>query len=441
MDDYYNDWQSTRTVTECNMFMFQNQIGSDVTFTLGQSGEDVVSAHKYVLCSRSSVFFAMLCGPFHSDGDDTINIPDIEKDIFLALLRFMYSEEVSITADNVTQILYAARKYSVLQLARKCRDFLEDNISTDNVSVILENAHIFDEEGLYQNCLSYIFQHPYECVQSDQFSDLCRSCFERIMGSDDLQLDEDLVLPIVMKWASKQCKKQDIPVTDENCRRVLGNLFYVVRFPIMNLQHFADNVAGNCSALTEKEKIELFMHMAGKNKSLSAGRFICRRRKPFKLVCERLGSVENASIENFRWKVGDIDKVDFSVSHNIVVLGLIIFGGRLENSTYKVASWLRNHSNDEVLGDINMKLQTTDKQTKYEILYRKPVAVKAGLRYSIHVLMKGPKTYWSESGHSSVKTQDITFTFYDNPEDSNGTSKTRGQIPGILFTRHLAETE
>ena len=87
MNDYHNDWQSGRSVTECNKYMLQHEIGCDVTFRVGVAGDEV-RAHKYVLASRSSVFFAMLYGPFqHGDAGTSIEIPDIEKDVFMCLLR------------------------------------------------------------------------------------------------------------------------------------------------------------------------------------------------------------------------------------------------------------------------------------------------------------------------------------------------------------------
>jgi len=65
-----DDWQNDLTLTESNRYMLENQIDCDVWFTLlpsgGAAGEELpvtVGSHRYMLVSRSPVFFAMLSGP------------------------------------------------------------------------------------------------------------------------------------------------------------------------------------------------------------------------------------------------------------------------------------------------------------------------------------------------------------------------------------------
>jgi len=72
-----NDWQSDLALTESNRYMLDNQVDCDVWFTLLPSGgatavgdgDEVllapvtVGAHRYMLVSRSPVFYAMLSGP------------------------------------------------------------------------------------------------------------------------------------------------------------------------------------------------------------------------------------------------------------------------------------------------------------------------------------------------------------------------------------------
>lgn len=78
------EWQLGKTLAECNRYMLDNQIDCDVTFRVGEIRE-VVMAHKYVLGSRSSVFYAMLYGPLAEKGD--ILITDMEPHTFQCLLR------------------------------------------------------------------------------------------------------------------------------------------------------------------------------------------------------------------------------------------------------------------------------------------------------------------------------------------------------------------
>lgn len=348
----------------------------------------------------------------------------------------MYCEEISINEDNVTHILYAARKYGISKVTKECRSFLEKNINPDNVCVIAENAHIFDEEELFKMCLDYIIKHAFESIHSEAFTQLCQSCVTKIIERDDLPLDEDHILECMTHWAKKQCSRQSLAVTEENQRAALGDLFYLIRFPIMNLTYFADNVAKNSKLLTEIEKINLYTYMAGTNKELSDIKFVTKRRKSFFITCTRLGALEKANVETFRWRTGELEKLDFKVSKKIEIHGIVVYGGRLEKSNYKVSAWLRKHDTDKVIADCHSKLSTTPEGITYRVFFRKPAIVQANKRYCIHLQMKGAKTYWSEEGTTNVTCHDVVFTFLDSQEYGNGTGARRGQIPGIIFTRY-----
>ena len=80
------DWQSGRSLVDCNKFMLRHEINCDVTFILGQK-KIPVKAHKYVLISRSSVFQSIFCGSISGAKDsDVIPVSDIDVDTFKALL-------------------------------------------------------------------------------------------------------------------------------------------------------------------------------------------------------------------------------------------------------------------------------------------------------------------------------------------------------------------
>ncbi|KAL5017580.1 hypothetical protein ScPMuIL_007169 [Solemya velum] len=106
-------WQSKKTITECHQHMLEEGIATDVTFLVGKE-KQIVRAHKYMLICRSPVFQAMFCGPQLLLSDDNkIVIPDIEPDVFLVLLRFIYYYKPSLSDSTVLSVLYAAKKYLV----------------------------------------------------------------------------------------------------------------------------------------------------------------------------------------------------------------------------------------------------------------------------------------------------------------------------------------
>jgi hypothetical protein len=56
----------------------------DVTFQVGKDGDEV-KAHKFVLMSRSSVFFSTFAK--HDPPKETLKVTDITKDVFIRFLE------------------------------------------------------------------------------------------------------------------------------------------------------------------------------------------------------------------------------------------------------------------------------------------------------------------------------------------------------------------
>ena len=83
-----DDWQAGKKVLECNKYMLDNNLFSDVKFQVGKAGR-LVSAHKCILASRSSVFAAMFYGGL-PERSDVIVVSDIEPEVFDILLRYFY---------------------------------------------------------------------------------------------------------------------------------------------------------------------------------------------------------------------------------------------------------------------------------------------------------------------------------------------------------------
>ena len=83
-----HNWQATKSsVRERNAVMFNNDLMADVHFMVGGNSSPLrIPAHKYVLATGSSVFFAMFYGGL-ADTSKDINIPDVEPAAFLNLLK------------------------------------------------------------------------------------------------------------------------------------------------------------------------------------------------------------------------------------------------------------------------------------------------------------------------------------------------------------------
>ena len=84
-----SDWQASYgSVTERNAVIFNSETLADVHFVVGAPPHvRRVPAHKLVLAVGSSVFEAMFFGGLAGAAADDIEIPDVDPEAFLNLLR------------------------------------------------------------------------------------------------------------------------------------------------------------------------------------------------------------------------------------------------------------------------------------------------------------------------------------------------------------------
>ena len=84
------DWQNSRGVLASNRYMLDNQVECDVQFVIStpDGARVYISAHSYVLISRSPVFNAMLNGPM-AENKNRIRICDVTPEAFNHLLGWV----------------------------------------------------------------------------------------------------------------------------------------------------------------------------------------------------------------------------------------------------------------------------------------------------------------------------------------------------------------
>ena len=122
--------------------MFTSMSIGDVTLVVKN---EEFPAHKAMLAARSSVFGAMFQHDIYmlENSSNRVELVDVEPDTFKTLLRFIYTDQVDLTAENSTALLAAADRYSVDPLKLKCEKFLAQDLSIENCCerLMLADAH------------------------------------------------------------------------------------------------------------------------------------------------------------------------------------------------------------------------------------------------------------------------------------------------------------
>ncbi|CAO2613977.1 BTB/POZ domain-containing protein 1 [Lemmus lemmus] len=234
----YN-WQATKaSLKERFAFLFNSELLSDVRFVLAAGGPQRIPAHRFVLAAGSAVFDAMFNGGMATTSAE-IELPDVEPAAFLALLRFLYSDEVQIGPETVMTTLYTAKKYAVPALEAHCVDFLTKHLRADNAFMLLTQARLFDEPQLASLCLDTIDKSTMDAISAEGFTDIDIDTLCAVLERDTLSIRESRLFGAIVRWAEAECQRQQLPVTFGNKQKVLGKALSLIRFPLMTIEEFA----------------------------------------------------------------------------------------------------------------------------------------------------------------------------------------------------------
>ena len=431
-EDY---WSSTTrcTIRERCQFMFNSELLSDVKFVVrdsqgGSESMEKIPAHKFLLAISSPVFYAMFYGEL-AEKKHSIDISDCDYKSLLELFRFVYSDEVKLNADNVMQVMYLAKKYMLPSLADKCSDFLRENMAASNVFHVLPNAQRHEEKDLENHCWEVIDKETDEAVKSDGFVTIERSVLEELVERESLKIREVELFKAVDCWATKECENQGLAAEGSVKRRILGErIVKAIRFPVMEQQEFADVVL-DCDILTKKESFDLMKYFNSVLKCPMG--FSEATRRVFLERVSRFGSISEAWL----YFGGYSNSIAVSVDKSIKLHAVRLCGS--ENNEYSV-TLIINDSNGVAVATKTDKFVSELIQCErgnyqgFDIAFESPVALQAGIQYSLEAFISGPPSWCGFVGLPRVEHAGVTF-FFANKAGSD-TRVNVGQFPELLFT-------
>uniref|UniRef100_A0A914WBW4 BTB domain-containing protein n=1 Tax=Plectus sambesii TaxID=2011161 RepID=A0A914WBW4_9BILA len=440
-------WQATKhTLKERFSFMFCNEILADVHFIVGRGDQrQRIPAHKFVLSTGSAVFDAMFNGAMAAAGasngahnNDDIELPDVEPAAFLALLKFLYSDDVTIGPESVMTTLYTAKKYAVPSLENACVDFLKRNLSPDNAFMLLTQARLFDEPQLAALCLEMIDKHTAEALNAEGFTDIDLETLCAVLERDTLRIREAPLYQAVVRWSTEECHRHQLPVMPEHQRELLSRALSLIRFPLMTVEEFAQSAAQS-GILTDRELVNLFLYFTVNPKPtvsfLDVPRCCVTGKEQ---VVNRFQRIEG------RWGYsGTPDRIKFTVDRRIFVVGFGLYGSIHGPTEYQVTIQIIHCGTGKVLATNDTSFSCDGSSSTFRVVFKEPVEITPSVTYIASACLKGPDSHYGTKGlrrivHQSPSSGCVTFQFTYAAGNNNGTSVEDGQIPEIIFYTKLS---
>ncbi|CAB3993420.1 BTB POZ domain-containing 6-like [Paramuricea clavata] len=401
---YHDDWQSSKkTVLQRNAYMLDNELMSDVSFTCGESSR-IFHAHKYVLATSSAVFFAMFYGNL-AEKESPICIPDAEEESFEEFLRFLYTDDCKITAENAIVVRYLAKKYLVSSLAEKCCEILEASIKPDNAFAVLKQAVQFDEKELEEKCWNIVSEKTQECINSEAFCSIGSSTLNAFLKKETFSITEMELFKAILKWTDKECERQGLNIEYDKTarRRILGDCVYEIPFLAMSEENFVKYVSPT-GILTDTEIVSISQKLYG----LDVTGLKWKEHKKKQPCFVSFSRFDPANVTSNSWNYIR----GYSDALTLVVNKAVLFHG------------------------VRLFEQDSDGVPGYNVMLPNPIPLLPNEEITIIATITGPYSHCGNSGKSSVKIDDIVVTFKDAPPGLSGneTSKNRGQFYKIFLS-------
>ncbi|XP_028400149.1 BTB/POZ domain-containing protein 2-like [Dendronephthya gigantea] len=250
------------TVFDRISYLYNNSIMSDMNLTYGEKGPgEIFFAHRCILAAVSPVFYEKCYAESSMNNISSIHLADMSGATFAGLLSFVYKDECPTDVDKAFEVLRLALQYKVFSFVDACQENLLPKITAEKGFELLELLIESQAEALVNASWQLIDRNPSDYFTSDHFLNINQATMDALLARETLCSDEMTIFQGVMRWVDNQCRLQDIQLTRENRRKILGDSIYKIRFLAMQQSEFIQKVGGEL--LTDLEVIAIVKFMNG----------------------------------------------------------------------------------------------------------------------------------------------------------------------------------
>ncbi|KAH7710932.1 BTB/POZ domain-containing protein 2-like protein [Aphelenchoides avenae] len=209
-------------------YFLEKERNHDVEFVIGEKSE-IVPANSTLLASCSEVFERIFFDDRFPrqlvDGVHRIEERDVTTEVFETFKRFVYTDELTLTNENVLPLYSLADKYAVLSLRLKTVDYFKAMLVPSDALAVLTAVSCYPE--LREICLCFIDHTASDVLANilgpyaEVVAALDRSDLQAVIERDSLGADEADVYRFTIYWAELQLVKKRGAVTPETIKAVL----------------------------------------------------------------------------------------------------------------------------------------------------------------------------------------------------------------------------
>lgn len=174
----------------------------DVTL---RAGGDKIYAHACVLAASSDYFRALLSGDFEDCHKRECDIPRSSSAIVNKVVVYMYTGKISITTNDVEDILSLADYLCIDNLKRFCALFLRENLTTDNCLFIKLLADKFSLQEVCKDAEKFIAPRFADLLLTEEALDLPAEYVVHLLKDSRFNyIREQDLIEFVIRWIDQE---------------------------------------------------------------------------------------------------------------------------------------------------------------------------------------------------------------------------------------------
>nr|XP_057937278.1 kelch-like protein 10 isoform X3 [Doryrhamphus excisus] len=204
--------------------------------------------HKIILCNCSPYFGALFLR-WSTPGQMIYVIHGLTPHLMQLFIDFAYTGSVSVTEDNVQDLLVAADKFNVIGIVQTCSTFLTEQLCPENCIGIWQFTKNCHTPELQLKAYQYILYHFEEVATADELRQLSMPDFCDILDRDDLIVKkENIVYEAILHWIGHAPWERG---------RNLAVLLAKVRLALTSQEYITINVLSNQQVQNSRECLDM----------------------------------------------------------------------------------------------------------------------------------------------------------------------------------------
>lgn len=136
--------------------------------------------------------------------------------------------------EHIGEVARLSDYFDVSDCFEKCVDFLEQQLTSENIAYGYELAIMFNHQKLMEFCEKQISFLIDDVLKSNVFLQCDQNVVKNILKIDTLNCKEADLFEACISWVNSSCRKNELDENDSNNLKVqLGDCFHLIRFGAM----------------------------------------------------------------------------------------------------------------------------------------------------------------------------------------------------------------